>query len=341
MGANHVSQSGQSSRPVVIALALVAVACVVVLALVWPVRAAQPQDVPIGIVGPEPAVAAVEGALAEHGGGAFEPVRLEDRETAVERIEEREVYGAIVLGQQPEVLIASAGASAVATALADLAPMLQAQLQQAVEAQAAEGEVPRVEVTVTDLVPLAETDPRGAGLALMTLPLLIAGMIGGIVIGLKVAGTGRRMMALAVYSVGAGLALPAVLGTWLGIVPGDYWAAVGVFALTIAAIAATLSGLVALLGPAGAGVGAVLFVLVANPISSANMPMEFLPEPWGLVGQWFPPGAAATLVRDVSYFPEAGVGVPVLVLSAWAVAGVVLMVLGGRRAAVAPGAERD
>ncbi|MFW8745259.1 hypothetical protein, partial [Mesorhizobium japonicum] len=72
----------------------------------------------------------------------------------------------------------------------------------------------------------------------------------------------------------------------------------------------------------------VLFLLVGNPISSASTPIEFLARPWGAVGQWFPPGAGATLVRDVSYFPDAGTAFPWLVLSAWSLVGVVLGLVG-------------
>ena len=47
------------------------------------------------------------------------------------------------------------------------------------------------------------------------------------------------------------------------------------------------------------------FILFAVPLASAATPVEFLLEPWGAVGQWFPPGAGATLLRELSYFPAA------------------------------------
>jgi len=65
-----------------------------------------------------------------------------------------------------------------------------------------------------------------------------------------------------------------------------------------------------------------------NPISGAAMPKEFLPVPWGDVGQWFPPGAGATLIRDLSYFPSADLTFPWLVLAIWAAGGLALAVLG-------------
>jgi len=74
-------------------------------------------------------------------------------------------------------------------------------------------------------------------------------------------------------------------------------------------------------------------LLFANPISAAAIPKEFIAEPWGEVGQWFPPGAAATLVRDLSYFPAADTTFPWLVLGAWAVGGLLLSVVGHFRTA--------
>ena len=72
---------------------------------------------------------------------------------------------------------------------------------------------------------------------------------------------------------------------------------------------------------------------MANPISAAAIPVEFLPEPWGAIGQWFPPGAAATLLRDLSYFPAADTTFPWLVLAGWAAGGILLSLLGHFRTA--------
>ncbi|MDP3208435.1 MAG: hypothetical protein Q8M65_04735, partial [Rhodoglobus sp.] len=79
------------------------------------------------------------------------------------------------------------------------------------------------------------------------------------------------------------------------------------------------------------GLGALLFLLFANPLSAAAQPVEFLAAPWGAIGQWFPPGAAVTLLRDLSYFPRADTMLPWLVLGGWAVLGLVLSLAGHYR----------
>ncbi|HEV7741516.1 MAG TPA: ABC transporter permease, partial [Pseudolysinimonas sp.] len=115
---------------------------------------------------------------------------------------------------------------------------------------------------------------------------------------------------------------------WLGVLQGSYLANASAVALAMFAIGATVAGLASVIGRAGLAIGAVTFVLFAVPLASAATPVEFLPQPWGAVGQWFPPGAGATLIRDLSYFPAADTVFPWLVLAAWGIAGAALLVAG-------------
>jgi hypothetical protein len=328
--------------------ALIAVlVSLVVLAFLWPTVTSETRDVPIAIAGSSAQVEQVEQSLSENAEGVFDVQVVDDRDEAVRQIEEREVYGAIVLreGQAPEVLEASAGSTIVAQSLTGLATTLQQQLQAAATAQAAEAGVPApaVSVDVTDIVPLSEDDPRGAGLAAAMFPLVMGGMIGGIVLSTAVRGASRRLVGVIVYAVAGGFAVPAILQGWFGVLQGNYFENVAAFALCLSAISATIVGAASLVGRAGVAVGPVVFMLFANPISSASSPVEFLPEPWGAIGQWFPPGAGARLVRDISYFPEVDSTLQWLILAGWTVLGLGLTAIavvrhhaGKRRAAAMP-----
>src|SRR4029077_828564 len=75
-------------------------------------------------------------------------------------------------------------------------------------------------------------------------------------------------------------------------------------------------------------IGPVLFLLIANPLAAAAQPWQMLPAPFGAIGQWRPPGAAAALLRDESYFPRADTAQLWLALASWAVLGLVLSVVG-------------
>lgn len=366
-------------RAIGIGAALSLVVGLIVLAFAWPSVTAEPKDLPIAVAGPDESVALVESRVAESSEGAVALERVDDREAAIAAIERRDAYGAIVLGETPtdapEVLVASAAGPAVAQMLQGVAQELQrgidarvreqlpAQLQSAVQeaveaavqaalAQAsgqapaappapppALPELPEITVTVTDVVPLADTDPRGTGLTAAMFPIVIGGMLGGIAISFTVIGAVRRIVAVLAYAVAAGLLLTGILQGWFGALQGDFWLNSAAIALALAAIAAPITGFVALMGRPGIALGVVTFLLVANPISAAAIPVEFLAEPWGAIGQWFPPGAAATLLRDLSYFPAADATFPWLVLAAWAAVGILLSMIGHFR--TAGGAEPD
>lgn len=326
-----------------LSLALAAVLAIIVLAFSWPAVTAEPHDLPIAIAGPAEAVSAAEAAVDEQSPGAIAFREVDDRDAAVDAIETRDVYGAIVLGQEPEVLTSSASSLVVTQLLNTVAVQLEegvnAQAAAAAAAAGAPSAPPHLDVTVTDVVPLAESDPRGTGLTAALFPLVLGGMIGGIAISVVVIGAMRRVTAVLVYSVVGGLALAGILQGWFGSLQGDYWLNSAGIALALTAIAAPITGFVALIGRAGIAVGPVVMLLFANPISAAALPKEFIPAPWGEVGQWFPPGAAATLMRELSYFPAADTTFPWLVLASWAAGGILLSIVGHFR--TAGGAEPD
>ena len=85
---------------------------IVVLAFVWPAATARSRDLPVGIAGPASQVAALKSAIAKQGTDPFDLVAVDSRSDAVQQIRERRLYGAILLGDSPEVLTSSAASSA-------------------------------------------------------------------------------------------------------------------------------------------------------------------------------------------------------------------------------------
>lgn len=292
-------------RAVAIALAGSAALAVVVLAFLWPSVTSKAGNVPVAVVGDSVAV-------SSQMPGTFEVSSVPDRETAVEQIQSRDVYGAIVLGPTPEVLTASANGTVVSQMFTGVASSLG--------------------TTATDIVPLASTDSRGAGLSAMGFPLVIGGIIGGVIISMTVVGVWRRLLATAVYGVGAGIVVVLITQSWFGILQGALVPDITASALAVLAVTTLIVGLTSVIGPAGIAVSAVLMMFIGNQISGATQPWQFLPEPWGAIGQLFPQGASATLLRDLSYFPSASTMQAWLVLAAWIAAGAVLMAVGARKA---------
>ena len=318
-------------RLMVAGIGLAAVVVVIVMAFLWPSVTSTVQNVPILVAGPSAATGPLVTQLKDKVGDTFTIDTVGSRAAAVKDIKERDAYGAIVVGSgAPEVLTASAASPVVSAALTSLAAQLQTQAQAAADAQAQahSATAPTITVAVTDIVPLASTDSRGSGIAAASFPLLLGGMLGGIALTVAVKGAARRLVGLTVYVVVGGAALAGVLQGWFGILQGDYLVNAAAIALALAAIGAPIIGATSLVGIRGLAVGPVLFLLFANPISSAATPKEFLPGAWGEVGQWFPPGAGSTLIRDLSYFPDANATFPWLVLAGWAVLGYLLAAFG-------------
>lgn len=297
------------SRPVfAVAFGVLAgvIVALVALAFLWPVATSEPHNLPVGVVG---------GELPQSADLPVDTTSYGSRADAVRAIEQREVYGALVLGAEgPEALVAGADGPVTVSIVEGVGR------QVAAEAGA--------ELTSTDVVPLSDDDRTGAGLSAMGFPLVLGGILGGVVISLLVAGVTRRLFALATYAVVGGVLVALVTGPMLGILGGHFWLEALVIGVGMLATASTVVGLNALLGAPGIGVGAVITMLIANPISGATLPYQFIAGPWGAVGQYFVPGAASSLVREVNYFPDASTLHEWTVLLAWVVVGVLLSVVG-------------
>lgn len=304
-----------------IAVGLAVLVGALVTAFAWPASETRPRDVPLAVVGPPEAVAEVDQRLSSAVPGAFDVEPATDPGAARELIRDREVYGAIVLDPAgpPQVLTASAASPAVAQLLQNVAA------QFAQQAGGAPG--PQVE----DVVPLPDDDPRGAGFAAAALPMTLGGLLVGVGMALAVAGPWRVLGGALVAVAGIGLLAALVAQVWLRSLEGNYWANAGVIALTVAAISITLIGLYVALGRPGVGLGALVMLLLGNPLSGVPSAPEMLPDGWGAFGQLLPPGAGGTLLRSTSFFDGAAAGGPLLVLAAWVAGGLVLAVLGRRR----------
>jgi hypothetical protein len=113
----------------------------------------------------------------------------------------------------------------------------------------------------------------------------------------------------------------------IGTFDGNFWltSLAGIFG--IAATSFIVLGLRELLGGAGLGVAAVLLVFLGNPLSGLASGPEFLPQPWGGIGQLLPPGATGTLMRDVTFFDGHGATKAVITLTCYLIVGATLYAL--------------
>ncbi|WP_431784056.1 ABC transporter permease [Streptomyces chumphonensis] len=306
---------GTRRRLVAVLVAAPLIAALTLWAFAWPAARTAPRDLPIGLVAPAGAPVA-ERLTTGPAEDSFDVHRYQDAEAARAAVEEREVYGALIASPRgTELLTASAASPAVAQLL-----------ERTVAAQAPPG----TEVRTTDVVPLPETDPRGAAFAAGALPLALTGVAAAALVTLLGLTGGRAAGALTATAALVGLTAAAVQHSWLGVLTGDWWAEAGVLGLTVLAVAAAAAGTAAVLGTRGLGLAAFVLVLLGNPFSGVTSAPELLPSAVAWIGGLLPPGASGELLRSVSYFESAATA-PALVLSAWALLGLTAVVLGGRR----------
>ena len=96
------------------------------MAFAWPATQLAPRSLPVVVAGPAEATAQVTAALDKAVPGGFAVTTVADEAAARAAIERRDAYGAIVLGQAPTVLTASAASPVVAQLMTQLATTLEA-----------------------------------------------------------------------------------------------------------------------------------------------------------------------------------------------------------------------
>jgi hypothetical protein len=283
---------------------LLVVQAVLVAAFVLPGYKPEAHHVPVGVVAPPEAVHALEAKA----GDDFDLTRYDSEADARDAIDDRDVYGVLLAeAEQQRLLIASAASNTVGQMLRGLAE------------QAGD------DVQVKDVKPLDSDDPRGATINLLFLPLISVCFTGILAIGALQLSLRGLLGAVTLFAALGGLTVAAFMSAGIGALPGPYLALSGLTALTILAIALPVAGLHRLLGQAGIGLGALLFLVIGNPASGNGTAPELLPNVWRQISQLMPPGAGGTGLRNVAYFDGAALAQPILVLTTYAIAGALIV----------------
>ncbi|MDR0286074.1 MAG: hypothetical protein LBI33_14485 [Propionibacteriaceae bacterium] len=350
--ADHSSRTlPMFARVIMVPVAVAAVIALLVLAFVWPTIKAAPTGLTIAITGDKDLVAAFTTSAGAALGDAVTLTTVDDRAAALAGIESREFIGGIVMDSaKPEVLKSSAAGQVQSQIMGQVATQLQVSLDAQMYAglktafetlqkatvgggvgpqgvtQKAPAALPTV--TVTDVVPLTSADSAGGGLTAAGMPLTVGGLLCGVLVGAMIRGAAWRFTGLLVASLGGGAVATAILGTWLGIYPARFVPVFLALSASMFAIGGLFVGLHSLIGTPGFGLAALIMVFAALPWAGFAVPPQFLPAHLGDIGQWLPPGATATLVRTLNYFPGASTLKPWLILGGWAVVCAVLVFLG-------------
>ena len=276
----------------------------------------QPHGIQVGLVGPAPAVQQVSAAFDSKTPGAFRFTLYDSVDAARTAIDARSVDGVLVLGGgSPRLIVAGAAGDGVTGVITGaLTNVFRAQGQP---------------VTVDTVHPFASGDAHGLILFFVVLAVVISTLVAQALVGLRSdTGLRARLIALVVYAclcplIGMGTAAWIADGYGSG-----FWTAAGLVGLASAAIGAVVAGSARLLGMIGVGLAALLVVLLDLVASGGPIGSQLLPDFYRWLAPGMPAGQVYSAVRGALYFDNAGLGMPIVVLSAWLAGGLVLMVLG-------------
>jgi hypothetical protein len=287
-------------------LGLVAIAALLIVSFVLPASNSGPHNVPIGVAGSEDFKAKVRSVFAEGGAKEFE-VRSYASEASLRRgIENRAIYGGLNLGEQGvSMFIASAASVEVARALNSLGGG----------------------VSVVDVKSAPEKDPLSTALSAAGLPLAIVALLPALLLIRVYKNRPLAQLGTAIAAAfGIGAAAAAMLTYWIGATQGaNFWLLTVALAAGLLSASLLLLGLYSIGGRIGLSIGLIVLVFVSIPLAGFTAGPEWLPEPWGDIGRYLPAGAAATLLRNAAFFDGNAAGIPLAVLGAWALAGLLML----------------
>ncbi len=297
-----------------------------------------PHRLSIGVIAPPPVgeklVAALDGVPKD----AVAPQQVADQATAVSRIKDQKLYAALVFnpaGTQDTLLVASARGPAAATAAETIVTALDQSQGRTVQVQ--------------DVVPLAAGDAEGLSSFYLVVGWCVGGYlvasILGISAGSRPANRDRALIrtgALALYSIAAGIGGALITGPILNALPGSIMALWGLGSLVVFSVGIFTMAMECLFDVIGIGLAVLIFVVLGNPSAGGVFPPPLMPPFWRAIGPWLPNGAGTDAARSIAYLGSTNLLVPLLVLAAWAVAGLAVTLIAvsyrprGGRAVPAP-----
>jgi hypothetical protein len=276
-----------------------------------------PRSVPVGLVGSPAQASTVSTALGRQAPGDFTITRYPSVAAARSAIGDRSIDAALVPGPTVQhLLVASAVSASETTAIT-----------KAFAAGAAHARVPLV---VQDIRPLHSGDPDGLSMLFFVVALLAPSLAFGFQI---VSSIGTRLNEfwhlgiIVVYALIVAAVALAIADAGIGALTGAPWAIYGVGVLLAFTAAAVAGAAVRWAGRLAFIVVLLLFVPIGISSSGSTLGPRMITPWWADLGRALLPGATQTTVRNVTYFNGNAITGPLLVLSGWALAAIIALVL--------------
>jgi hypothetical protein len=310
-------------RATLLVIGVVALQLLFIASYVGALHNPKPRDVSFGVVAPQVTAEQTVTRLKQLPGSPLAPRAVSDAATARRQILNRDIDGALVIdprGTTDTLLVATGGGTVLATTLETITATLERTEQRAVR--------------TVDVAPASSEDFDG----LSSFYLVVGWCVGGylcasilaISTGARPADPRRaviRLIVMALVAIVGGLGGAVIIGPILGALPGSVMAFWGLGALITFAVGAATLALQGVFGVVGIGLAILLVVIAGNPSAGGAFPLPLLPPFWNAIGPALPPGAGTWVARSIAYFKGNAVTGPLLVLSAWALAGIVVTLL--------------
>lgn len=272
------------------------------------------KDAPVAVVGEPSAVTQLERTT----GTMFAYHEVPDRAAADELVRDGDDIGALDLSDpaRPALVVASAHSyQAANVAKQILTPVYAAQKQT---------------LAVDDLAPLPAHDSYGMTTMYMTLSWCMGGYMLAMFIGLMGAPLRHRTRVAVILIGAAGLSFLANLlaGPVIGAVHGHFLQLWGIAYLWMVAIGLAVNGLSYFFGRFIAAPAVLVFLFLSIPSSGAAYPAFMLPTFFERLQPYVVGFGMTEMIKRTLYDVGEGYGKGFLLLGCYAVAGVVLMLVG-------------
>src|SRR5215472_13407824 len=327
--ADKTGRRGTIRKILVALITVLVLQAIFALCLVSAQQLLVPRNMPFGVAGaPSP----VPAAVASNPKLGLDLTAYPSKAAAMTAIDHSQLYGAYVTGKSGDTLIVVPAKSFFA----------QFYIEPAFLAAAHKLGRP---VTVQTVTPLPSSDPVGAVVSLLLLPVLIGGLFAAVFIFKATGGAAApwRAHILVGYALAGALLTDLIDGPGIGAYASShFWPLLPCFWLVTSAVALGAAAIQRLAGKAGAALVLVLLIFVGLA-GSGGFGSYLLPGYWRNIGVIFPPQNAVNLIRNVLYYGAHNITTPLIVLFLWVVAGAAVIVYLGwirpARAAAAAGAR--
>lgn len=233
---------------------------------------------------------------------------------ARQALHQQKVYAALDLTQStPRLYLATAAGASVARVLERVA-------------------FTDTRIRIVDTHPLDPADPNGVDIFYL---VLVSTIVGFITVFQVRANAGDlppkhwwRLVVL--FALAAALVLTLVDGPIFHRLELPVLESWGILTLQVVTAAAFASTMVDLVGRWAIVPTWLFFVVLGNTSSGGAVSPPLLPQPFALVSEWLPSGAAVTSVRNAVYFHPYQHAQPIVVLATWAAASFAAMLVVSR-----------